>query len=375
VLWWTEPRDLSEFLRPWFDHLVRYGPVGAFAHPFSNYTPAYLYLLAAASLFHGALDVMYIVKLLSVAGTAFAAYAVYALIKALGGETKLAALLFVVPSVVINAALLAQCDALWAGACVLAVAAMVRGLTVRSLIWCGIAVAFKAQAMFVAPFIIGALLGRRAPVWQWSIPALVFVAVMVPAWVVGWPAEQLAMIYPAQAAWGDIPGRLATPWIFGTVYAPAAARNYYWLGFAAAGLSAAGVAALTSASVQKPRAMVLLALLSSIALPFFLPKMLERYFFLADLLSFAIAIAWPTRSTILIAVGIQFASTLTLLSYMYFYALPYPTMVGTVMSTAALLLTFLLAQREGAQWPSFLKIVGEWPNWRARQESNLRPHA
>ena len=46
VFWWTEPRDLSLFLKPWFDHLVRYGPVGAFAHPFSNYTPAYLYLLA-----------------------------------------------------------------------------------------------------------------------------------------------------------------------------------------------------------------------------------------------------------------------------------------------------------------------------------------
>lgn len=374
-LWWTEPRDMSEFLRPWFDHIVRYGPVGTFSHPFSNYTPAYLYLLAGASLFHGVLDAMYVVKLLSVAGTVFAAYAVYALVKALGGESKLAALLFILPSVVINAALLAQCDALWAGACVLAVAAMVRGLTIRSLVWCGIAVSFKAQAVFVAPFILGALIGRQTALWKWTIPLVVFVASMVPAWLAGWPAEQLATIYPHQAGWGEIPGRLATPWIFATVYAPAAAPNYYWVGFAAAGLSAAGIAAGASASVRNPRAMVLLALLSSIALPFFLPKMLERYFFLADLLSFAIAIACRTRPTIAIAVGVQLASFLTLLSYIYFYARPYPTMVGTVISAAALISTFMLARQQGAQWPSFPKMVGGWPGWRARQESNLRPHA
>jgi Gpi18-like mannosyltransferase len=356
VFWWTEPRDLSLFLRPWFDHIIHYGPVGAFAHPFSNYTPAYLYFLAATSPFHGTIDVMYIVKLLSVAGTAFAAYALFDLIKALGGDAKWAVLLFIAPSVVINAALLGQCDALWGGACVLAVAAMIRGLTVRSLIWCGIAIAFKAQAVFIAPFIIGALIGRRAPLWQWTIPALVFVATMLPAWLAGWPAEQLAMIYPNQASWGDLPGRLATPWILATLYAPAVARDYYWAGFATAGIAAAAVVALVSASAQNRRAMVLLALLSSLALPFFLPKMLERYFFLADLLSIAIAITYRTRLTIFIAVAVQAASLLSLLAYMYFYARPYPTLIGAAMSASALALTFILARRWGARWPAFPQL-------------------
>src|SRR5947209_11743455 len=76
LLWWTEPRDMSLFQRPWFEHIVRYGPLGAFAHPFSNYTPAYLYLLAIASLFQSTMEPMYIIKLLSVGGTAFAAFAV-----------------------------------------------------------------------------------------------------------------------------------------------------------------------------------------------------------------------------------------------------------------------------------------------------------
>ena len=270
--WWTEPRDMSLFQRPWFEHLVHYGPVGAFAHPFSNYTPAYLYLLAVASLFHGAMEAMYLVKLLSVAGTAFAAIAIADLIKTAGGQPKWAVILFVLPSAVINAALLAQCDALWAGACVLAVSTMIRGRTALSLVWCGVAIAFKAQAAFIAPFIIGALIGRRAPLWQWSVPLLTFAALMTPAWLAGWPAWQLAMIYPSQPGWIPFPGRLANPWIVPTMNGWPSADHYYWVGIAAAAVASIAIAALASTAVRKPRAMFLLALLSALALPFFLPR-------------------------------------------------------------------------------------------------------
>lgn len=351
LMWWTEPRDMALFQRPWFEHIVHYGPIGAFAHPFSNYTPAYLYLLALASLLHGSMEAMYAVKLLSVAGTAFAAFAVADLVKATGGDRRWAVLLFILPSVVINSALLAQCDALWAGACVFAVAAMVRGRTVASLAWCGAAIAFKAQAVFVAPFILGALIGRRTPGWQWAVPALVFVAIMLPAWLAGWPAWDLAMVYPSQPSWIPFPGRLANPWMFVTVFAPATGPRFYWIGFAAAAAASAGVAALTATSVKNRKAMMVLALLSSLALPFFFPKMLERYFFLADLLSLALAISYRGRATIAIAAGVQLTSFLSLLTYMYFYFQPYPTLVGAVIAGAALAATYVLARRSGARWP------------------------
>jgi Gpi18-like mannosyltransferase len=358
IFWWTEPRDMGLFLQPWFDHIVRYGPVGAFAHPFSNYTPPYLYLLAFASLFHAQLGTMYIIKLLSVGTMAFAAYAVARLIRTCGGKPYLALLLFVLPSTVINSALLAQCDALWAGACVLAVSWMIRGRSVPALAWCGVAFAFKAQAAFIAPFIAGALIGRRPPLWQWTIPALVFVALMIPAVIAGWPAWQIAMVYPGQAGWFDWPGRLANPWMFATVFAPDGAEHFYWLGYAAAVASSVVIASLASSSTQKPRAMLLLALLSALALPYFLPKMLERYFFLADLLSIVLAVCWPARSTIAIAIAVQLASFLSLLSYMYFYLRPYPTLFGALLSTAALIGTFVMARLSGANWPRFNGSAG-----------------
>ena len=190
------------------------------------------------------------------------------------------------------------------------------------------AIAFKAQAVFAAPFIIGALIGRRAPLWQWSVPALAFVAMMLPAWLAGWPAWDLAMVYPSQPDWIPFPGRLANPWMFATVFASEAAKSFYWLGFAAVAASSVSIAALAATSVDNRRVMLLLALMSSVALPFFFPKMLERYFFLGDLLSLALAISYRSRATLLIAAAIQLASFLSLLTYMYFYYHPYPTFVG-----------------------------------------------
>lgn len=351
LFWWTEPQDMRIFLRPWFNHIVHFGPIDAFAHPFGNYAPMYLYLLSALTLFNGSMETMYLVKLLSLAGTAFAALGLGRLVTSSGGERGYAALLFILPSVVINAALLAQCDALWAGACVFAVAAMIRGATLQSLVWCGVAIGFKLQAVFLAPFIIGALIGRRVPLWHWLVPAAIFLSTLIPAWLAGWPAWKLLMIYPSQPSWVPFASRLANPWMFGTVFAQQAAEQLYWIGFVAATLAAIIVAALTSTAVNKPRALLALAILSALLMPFLLPKMLERYYFLADLLSLAMAIIYRDRSSVLIAASVQLASFLSLITYMYFFYQPYLALAGTGFSVAAIAMSYRLALREGAHWP------------------------
>jgi Gpi18-like mannosyltransferase len=366
LCWWTEPRDMTLFQGPWFAHIVNYGPVGAFAHPFSNYTPVYLYLMAFASLFHELWTPMSLIKTLSVAGTAFAALGIADLIRTLGGKPRYALVLFIMPPAVLNAALLAQCDALWSGACVFGVAAMIRGQSARSLMWCGLAIALKAQSIFIAPFIIGALIGRRTPLWQWTVPPLTYAALMLPAWFAGWPAYDLAMVYPNQPGWIPYPGDLANPWIFFSAWARETGKQLYWVGFVGVAVSAIVVAALTAKSVNKPRAMIFLALLSAIALPYFFPKMLERYFFLADLLSLSAALALRTRASILVAVAMQLASTFSLVTYMYFFGSPYLTMAGVLFSTAAMVTAFVQAPRNGAEWPRLPELLTSRPGFLPR---------
>ena len=57
--------------------------------------------------------------------------------------------------------------------------------------------------------------------------------------------------------------------------------------------------------------------------------------------------------TILVAAGVQLASFLSLLTYMYFYYQPYPTLIAIIPATAALVGTSGLAGRFGAEWPRF----------------------
>ena len=147
------------------------------------------------------------------------------------------------------------------------------------------------------------------------------------------------------------------------------------LGFAAVGGTSVAIAALTATSLNNRRAMLLLALLSSIALPFFFPKMLERYFFLGDLLSLALAISYRSRATFLIAGAIQLASFLSLLTYMYFYYRPYPTLVGSVFACAALLWTYRLARRAGARWPKIGGLTSKTIHPVGRRLSLLMRHS
>lgn len=366
--WAVEAPDMHYFLRPWFEHMVKYGPVAAFAHPFGDYTPTYLYLLGLVSLAHGSLDAMSLIKLLSVAGTGFAAVAVAELVDTFGGRRSRALLLFIVPSVVINAALLAQCDALWAGACVLAIAAMIRGSTTRSLIWCGVAISFKLQAVFIAPFIIGSLIGRRAPLWQWTIPALTFAALMAPAWLAGWPAWDLLMIYPNQTGTYGFAGNLANAWMIAEV-SPDTARHFFWAGYAAAGLASIGIAALSASASGRPMASLLLALASALALPFLLPHMHERYFFLADLLSIAAALSHPRKDMILLAGAVQLASLLSLVRFIFLGTWSLPLLVGAVLAGLAAARALKLALEDGASAPSFRTAAAGQPPASAERTS------
>lgn len=353
ICWSRRPPDMSIFLEPWFAHIVHYGPIRAFAHPFSNYEPLYLYLLALGSLAHGVLTPMTIIKIISVAGTLFLTTALADLFKSAGAERRGALLLLILPSVVINDALLGQCDALWAGSCIFALAAIIRGQTLRSMIWCGIAIAFKAQAAFIAPVIVGAMIGRRAPWWQWGVPALVFIATLVPPWLLGWPIIKLLTVYLDQTALDQIPGRLANPWMLGTIFADHASRDWFILGYAAAGAAAVMIAALAARGSRDPRLLILLGALAGTAIPFLLPKMLERYYFLGDVMTLALALSWNNRTASFTVRAVQTASILSHLTYIYFFDYPYPALAGAVCAAAGLVAMCMLAA------PSFNSLLSE----------------
>jgi len=339
LLWLALPvitLDMTEFLMPWFDHIVASGPIAAFATPFGNYTPAYLYLLAAAAPFAGFVAAPLLIKLVSLAGTAALALAVRHLLIRLDAPqpNRAAALVLILPSAMINAGLLGQCDAIWAAPCIMALAAAVDRKHLVMLAWCGLALGIKVQALLFAPFFIALLINRRVPLRFWPIAPLVAAATMLPAWAAGWPALDLATVYFRQA---DTYPALAlnAPNLWQIVEALPLIGMLPLGGLALAtalGASAAFIAWFSTRPLDG-RALLAPALLAPLLTAGLLPHMHERYFFLADILALVMALTLRDRSSWRIAALVQGGSILSLFGYLS--GLDAMAMIGAILMIAA----------------------------------------
>src|SRR3954447_21947748 len=93
--------DVRIFLLPWLRHIELSGPIAAFAEPFSNYSPPYLYLLSLASLLH--LPEFATIKLLSVLATCWLAWCVARFAESFGKDAFGAAeRSLLLPTVILN---------------------------------------------------------------------------------------------------------------------------------------------------------------------------------------------------------------------------------------------------------------------------------
>ena len=80
--------------------------------------------------------------------------------------------------------------------------------------------------------------------------------------------------------------------------------------------------------------------------------MLERYYFLADILALSMALAFATRRAVLVAIAIQIASAISLLTYIYSYHWPYPALAGIAFAAAGLVGTILMLRDNRLEQPA-----------------------
>ena len=339
ALWPLITFDMREFLVPWVQHIAAHGPIAAFGHPFSNYTPTYLYLLALSSPLLGIISSVSLVKLVSAVGTMWAGWSVWRLLKASGSEPgPLVALgTLLIPTLLLNGGFFGQCDALWVAPCLLAAASSVEGKPRAMLLWWGVALAFKAQAIFLAPFVAGILIAKRAEWHSWLIPPAVYAVFMLPAWALGWPAADLALIYVRQAGtFADLSMNAPNIWVIVQDVPEFSAPVLTHTGFVAA--AAAGVFLIVSLRREADAdRLILLALISALLLPGLLPRMHERYFLLADLLAFTYAVRQRDLRGWMIFGAVEIGSSLGLLAAVMSVALfakigAFAMILGTVAS-------------------------------------------
>lgn len=307
--------DMTDFLLPWMTHMHENGLAGL-GNIVSNYNAPYLILLWLAS-YLPVWDVTAI-KLISVVFDLLLALGVFLVVGHYRKESyaKYASFIAVLfaPVIIQNGALWGQCDSIYTTFIVFSFYAYLKDRMLLMWVMWGLAFAFKLQAIFYAPFLIFLALYHR---WSYIGPVLALIVVglltLLPALfgknLVDTFSLYLGQSQPIRTDWG-------LAWFAPTAYQWTS--NEYFEMVRKAGVIFGGAVALGCISLALMRkysqtAILMIATLILLVLPFVLPTIHERYLFSAEI--FLIITAFVVPKFAWAAVLMQIISTMTYLTY------------------------------------------------------------
>ena len=308
--------DYSIFLSGWiYEYSQMSLKEGLGTYIASDYTPPYLYLLQLISRIDN-YPWQYMVKAIPMAFEILMGYALAKLVSLNkpGEGTQLMTfhIASILPTVVFNGAYWGQCDVIYTSLCLMAVYMGMTKRSARSMIFFGMALAFKLQTIFFLPVMLPLWLRRDIKLRHLVLIPAAYMTLMLPALWGGKSLRHVLTVYMQQAG----------QYNFITMNAP----NLYqflpdldkellynmfspmamMLGFAIVMVMCAVVCVRREKLTHDAVLLACLLMLSGV--PFFLPKMHERYMFGADVLSLVLAVYAPRR--ILLPLCFGFASYL-----------------------------------------------------------------
>jgi Gpi18-like mannosyltransferase len=371
ALFQIQTSDYTIFLSQWYDFIKNNGGFAAFKSNFSNYNVPYLYLLALTT--YLPVSKLIAIKTLSALFDGLLALFTYLILKQRYKGSYVAVIGALVvsfaPTIFINSSAWGQADATYAAFCLGSLYFLLKDRPGWACTFFALAISFKLQAIFFAPVLLVMLLKRKLALKYLVLIPLIFVLLLVPAFIAGRDAWSLLTIYAGQVSTGGVGGggaftRGGGQFSGGTGAFPSsgqftrgtggfggrgggfgsggrgfggrnfsasaltfnapsfyqwlsanAAAYWKWVGIILAGVVVVLVASLVWASKQKISASLLLkvTLVFALTIPFLLPDMHERYFYLADVVSIIYAFYFPRY--FFIAIIMQLCSLLSYAPY------------------------------------------------------------
>ena len=310
-------QDYEIFLGFWYAFIVDNGYFAALKYDFHNYNPPYLYLLSLGALLFPGYKGYIVIKFISVVFDFVLAFFVYKCVRLKYSQSEsfpylAAAVTLLFPTVILNSSAWSQSDSIYTAFLV----ACLYGLLSRRQAWAfiafGLSLSFKPQALFLAPLFLW-LLTKRQVNWRYFfLSPLVYLVTLLPTWIIGRPLGDLLMVYinsygeQKRLTYG-VPNLYQ--WIPNRYY------SWYPIGIAFAALVVIMIAVLVYKSrVEMTENLVIhIATFSVLIMPFILPKMHDRYYFPADVISIVFAFYFPKYWYTPVLIGIT-----SLVSYFTF---------------------------------------------------------
>ena len=349
-----ETLDYQDFLARWVRTLREQGGFAALRWSIGNYNVPYLYFLALFS--YSSVRDLYLIKLLSILFDVVLAWGVMKTVRhvTLSRTKGLAAFLVTLflPTVVLNGAYWGQCDSIYGAFAVWSVYFALRERPIASVCMIALSFAFKLQAVFLMPVFLIFLFARKIKWWQLVFFPITYIVTILPAVLAGRPFLSTLLLYFKQAdtVGGGLNYNSPSMYAFlrGAENTDALAR----LGIAAAFafLLLLYILCFLRRRNLSDRALLICSLLICVAVPFLLPHMHDRYFFIADALSVAFAFVFVRLAYV--PVCVSFASLMGYHAYLtmrWFLGRPQSmawgacALLAVIVTLAAALLSLLSA--------------------------------
>jgi len=329
--------DMKWFLLPWYNFLRDSGAQGL-GQSFSNYTPPYLYLLWLATLSYRFIPPVVAIKLISIAADGANAALIYALVRLqdeAGARASVASAVFwVLPTVWINSSLWGQADGIYTALLLSCLYFLLTDRPFWGVAAFAAAFTFKAQAFFLFPLLLILWLKGRLPWNHFLLIPLVYALLCLPAVLLGYPWRSVLTIYLTQAnTYHSLSKNAPNLYVFMNAfpYGPGVALAFLITALAVGAWVWYNVRARSPLSLS---ALVWMSLISSALVPFFLPKMQDRYFYPSDVLSLLAAFYVP---------GLWFAPVLYQVISLLAYSVSLLQLAPLLLQVAAILNLFTIS--------------------------------
>ena len=358
--------DYNSFLSGWLD-IFRQGGFKMLAENVGDYNLIYQYFLLLITKVN--LHDLYLIKLISVAFDYALALVMMRAAEKFGTERAglpVFCLMLIYPTVLLDGACWGQCDSVYVFFIVLSLYLLATHRPTGSAAALSVAFAFKLQTIFFFPVVLLGLIHRKYKLRHALVFFAAYVVTMIPALLAGKPFMEALMVYANQSM-GQYYDRLTygapNLYMFFPMMDFSTGQPFKWMRYIP-GLDGEGVngylnpdlypdlqhAALYACVILVLCAVIYwlmhyreitpdmtldFAVFCAILLPFVMPKMHERYFFLADVLCVLYAVKYSRRRFLpLLAAG---ASLTSYASYLM-RQVPIDQRVSALMMLAALLI-------------------------------------
>ncbi|MBQ6570023.1 MAG: hypothetical protein IJL87_07185 [Clostridia bacterium] len=296
--------DYEGFLAGWIAQIKQAPGLSGWAKPIGDYNMPYLYLLTVIAKFPSV--PLYMIKIISILFDVVLAYYVMKLASlktsSLNAQTAVFVLTLFIPTFFINSAYWAQCDGIYAAFAAAFIYYALSGKGSLAVIFSALAFSFKLQTIFILPIMLIFLLIKKVNLRQLIYFPVTFVALLLPAIFAGKPVKDTVSIYINQTeAYRRL--SLKAPSVFQFFYHYDVADDrtvtesclVQFDMFNTVGIMLAGAAVLvllyflwTYRARINNEIIIVSSFLLTIGIPYLLPRMHERYFYLAEVFALAV---------------------------------------------------------------------------------------